>query len=189
MGNCQLCPLGQRALANCMRSTSRADVMVVLSNPSGEDDLAGGFVSDSRVGNMLRQVMEAGGYRDGEYFVTFATRCAAGRDNPPTLKDVDACRVHMIEEIITKKPEVIIALGNDAFKSLCKVSGIKDKRGKSFPLHAEFGYACEVYPTYSLQEIFRIPNFKGVVISDVRRVRDRTTTAQPVEWTYWQTCE
>lgn len=184
---CMSCPLGQRALVNCMRSPSRADVMVVLSNPSGEDDLAGGFVPDSRVGNMLRQVMEAGGYRDGEYFVTFATRCAAGRDNPPTLKDVDACRTHMIDEIREKKPKTIIAFGNDAFKSLCKKSGIKENRGKAFPLHADFDYSCEVNPTYAITDIFRVPNFKSVITSDIRRLRDASSAAQSVPWTYYQT--
>jgi uracil-DNA glycosylase family 4 len=170
---CTKCPLHLNAFTNCMQGVDRGRTLFVLPQPSAYEDLTGELDSSTGVGRLLRSICSDAGFRDEDVSIAFATRCRTASNDTATGKDIDACREHLSAQIKRIKPVAIVALGNEALRALCKSSGIKDKRGSSFPLHMGFDYACEVWPTYSVDEIIRVPTFRSVVTSDLRRVRDR----------------
>lgn len=180
---CAKCSLHTSALTVCVqgRGSMTAPVLVVGQNPGAQEDLAGeAFVGPS--GKLLVAMLTDAGYVDGDYRLTNAVRCATERNSTPMPSSVDACRDHLVAEILDVRPQVIIALGDTALRSLCKIAGLKEKRGKSFPLHPSFGYECEVWPTYHPAFVLRLPQARNTVVADMRRVRDRTKEQTVVDW-------
>lgn len=186
--SCTDCPLHQSALVtNCMSGVGPigAELMLVGQGPGGYEDMHGvPFIGKS--GQYLNEMLRDAGIDREECFVTNATRCRPPlvnrKERAPTPDEITACRRHLIEEIHRVKPAAIIALGDVALRALCKTSGVKAKRGKSFELHPEFGYACPVYVTYHPAAVLHTQPLRATVVSDLRRARDRHRPKDPVDW-------
>ena len=181
--HCTQCALHKEAVTICVsgRGPMSSKVLVVGQNPGGQEDIEGvAFVG--RSGKLLSEMMADAGYADDEYRVTNAVRCLTPKNRAPTTEEIKACHNHLKEEIHLVQPSVIIALGDVALRALCKVSGLSNKRGMAHPLHAEFEYACQVYPTYHPAYVLRSPQSKATVVSDLRTVRCRDTEQEEVAW-------
>jgi uracil-DNA glycosylase family 4 len=166
-----------------MPGVNRGSILIVFSSPSGADDIHGGYDENAKESRLLKSILTDAGLSSEHTSIGYATRCYGRKANS---SDIDACRAHLKSQIEALQPSAIIALGQDALKSLTKLSGVKDKRGGSFPLHAVFGYECLVYPTYGLDEIIRVPTFRKVVTSDFRRVRDKDMPEDFVPFEFFQ---
>lgn len=177
--SCTDCPLHNSAITNCMPGRgAHGGVMLVAQAPGGQEDMKGEALS-GRVGQLLDQMLIDAGYDLAQVFKTNAVRCRPpmidGKDRAPTPDEITACRKHLKAEIDAVQPEVIIALGDVALRALCKKSGVADKRGKEFALHAEFGYDCSVWPTRQPGYVLHAPTARDTIVADLRRVRDRHT--------------
>lgn len=82
------------------------------------------------------------------------------------------------------KPELIIAMGNDALKGLTKKSGIKKYRGQTLPLHESYGFTCNVYPTYSVQDLRSVPTYRRTIVADLRNTQKGESDT--VAYTMWE---
>ncbi|MGB8842305.1 MAG: DNA polymerase, partial [Aliidongia sp.] len=126
------------------------------------------------------------GYQPEDYRLTNAIRCKTPRVNKiqlaPTPFEINTCRVHLKNEIHERKPRLIIALGDTALQSLCKTSGIKAKRGNTLPLHPDFEYECEVWPTYHSAFVQKVQPMRGTVVADLRKIRDSGMEREAIEW-------
>lgn len=167
------CALGEGAVTPCIQGTGpdTAPYLVVGQNPGGREDLIGApFVGPS--GTILRGMLADAGFKEGEYRLTNAVRCRTPRNRPPSPTEISACRPHLIEEIQRVQPKAIIALGDVALRALTRMGGLGGRRGRSVPLHAEFGYTgAEVYPTYHPAFVLRVPVARPTVVSDLTRAR------------------
>jgi DNA polymerase len=173
--------MGACALQTNIGGRGAGKIMLVSMNPGTQESLAGKcFVGPS--GKELDALLAAAGIPEADVRRTNAVRC----EGQPDPAAIEACRHHLRDEILAHKPEVIVALGDVALQSLCKKSGVMTKRGKSFPLHASFGYECEVYVTFHPAYVLRSPHTRDTVIADLRRVRDRNRTPTEVKWNYWK---
>ena len=178
---CTLCPLHKEALTVCVpgKGATPAKIMLVGQNPGVKEDCAGeAFIGPS--GRLLDEMLADAGFDRDECFITNAVKCRTPqepgtyRDRPPNTEEIDACRTHLTQEIHRVKPDVIIAMGDVALRALTRLSGIGNKRGKSFPLHKSFAYDCEVWPTYHPAYILHSKSpgpVKNSVTVDLRRVR------------------
>lgn len=186
--SCQLCPLHESALVtNCMKGEGPdgAEIMLVGQGPGGYEDAAGRpFIGKS--GRYLDAMLADAGIDRAASFVTNATRCRPPlvnkKERAPTPDEINTCRRYLIEEVQRVRPKAIIALGDAALRALCKTSGVKAKRGQSFELHAEFGYACPVFVTYHPAAVMRTQPLRTTVVPDLRRARDRHRPADPIDW-------
>ena len=103
-------------------------------------------------------------------------------DRKPTNAEIEMGRAALKEEIERVKPTAIIALGDSALQSLCKLSGISNKRGQDFPRHGDYGVAVSVHPTYHPAYVLRVPQTRDTVVADFRKVRDRLKPQDEVPW-------
>jgi len=91
---CQRCHLSKTVSTVCLESRGLpGGVLLVLASPSDRDDKAGELME---AGETALVMAEARKHSDG-CRVTWAVRCAAGRD--PAPESVDACRPYLAAEI------------------------------------------------------------------------------------------
>lgn len=151
-----------------MQGRGGGKVLIVCPGPTTADDISGILMSGG-LGISLTSLMADAGFAETEWRVTGAIRCAG----VPTTTEIDACRDYLKEEIHEIQPSVIVAMGDIALRSLCRRSGLVRLRGGSIPLHSEFGYSVDVYPTHSPAYLLVSPKARPSVVTDLRRVRDR----------------
>ena len=181
---CTACPLHEHALSNCLGGIGTGPLLVVGAYPGSREDMDGEpFVGPTS--DLLRDMLADAGFKPSDYALTNAIRCAPRRDVSIEVAHIDACRNHLRDEIHARRPEAIVALGDVALRALTKMSGITAQRGKSFPLHADFGYACEVWPTLHAAYVAREGKHRPTVVADFRRVRDRGLPPDEIAWSAW----
>jgi len=181
LSDCTRCSLHKNSMCVGLTgygSTTTGMTLVVVPGPSTEDDVSNTLMS-GRMGISLQSLMDDAGFAKTEWRVTGAIRCVGA----PSTSEIDACRFHLKEEILRLKPSVIVAMGDVALRSLCRRAGLGVARGTSLPLHNEFGYACDVYPTYSPAFIQVVPKSRPTVVTDLRRVADRLKEDDHVKYT------
>ena len=186
---CVLCPLHKEALTICVpgRGSEQAKIMLVGQAPGAKEDCAGeAFVGKS--GLLLDEMLRDAGFDPNDVYLTNAVKCkppvekGTFGERAPNTEEIDACRTHLTREIHRIKPDVIIALGDVALRSLTRLQGVSGKRGKSYPLHAMFAYDCEVWPTWHPAYVLRVPASRSTVTVDLRRVRDRGLQHETFEY-------
>jgi len=185
--DCRACPLWENAqnVGIGGRGAVHPEFLIVGQNPGSQEDWEGrAFIGPS--GKLLTAMLRDAGYDLKSVRVTNAVRCLTPKNRPPEPKEIEACRQHLIAEIQECKPSVIIALGDIALRALCRTSGMRDKRGKNFPLHESMHYTCSVYPMYHPAYILRYPQARATVVADLRKVRDRTITEETVQWEWYK---
>lgn len=187
--DCKKCPLWEGALHVCIpgRGNPKAKYFVVGQNPGKEEDIAGKPFT-GRSGKLLIGLFQEAGFEGSELFFSNAVRCLTPENRVPETEEINACRGYLANELRMVSPSCIIALGDVSLRSLCKVSGISQRRGTSLELHEDFCLPqLEVWPTYHPIFILRSPNYRQVVIDDLRRVRNSFNAPLKIEWSEWPT--
>lgn len=170
------------------RGADHPDVLIVGEAPGRHEDIAG-EASVGPSGKFLDRCLADAGFRAAELRLSNAVRCRPQEDMTPYPEEVDACRNHLRAEILETQPRLIVALGDVALRSLLKVSGIGTYRGKSYPLHADFGIPnVEVWPTYHPAYAMRPEGLhaRETIVSDLRRIRASATPEEHVAWSKWE---
>ena len=113
---CDLSSTRQRVVVGS--GPSKARFMIVGEAPGANED-QGGEPFIGRSGRLLFQLLEeeVGLTRD-ECFVTNVVKCRPPGNRTPTRDELGACRPWMLEQLDDVAPEVVLALGNTAAKSL-----------------------------------------------------------------------
>ncbi len=183
--DCVACPLHEGALNVCMagRGSRTAPFMIVGGAPTPEDDLAGKVFS-SKGGKLLIELLKEAGFKGQDVYLTNAVRCPETKTHKVDTEEIDACREHLISEIKEVLPTAIIALGDVPLRSLCRSSGVSAKRGTSHELHGDFNFPkLKVWPVYHPAFILKNPNYRNVVVEDLRRVRNSFTAPANIPYT------
>lgn len=96
------------------------------------------------------------------YAFTPAVKCPTVKESEMGAKNLNICRNYLEESVKAYKPKLIIPLGNLAFKSLMKKSGITKYHGSEFKYEE-----IPVVPTYNLSIIFIEPKYLDNIIRDI----------------------
>jgi len=114
--------------------------------------------------------------------LTFAVRCCPPKRSPEA-EEIEACREYLISEVSQVRPRAIIAVGDVSLRALCHTSGVQSKRGLPAVIHEEFGLPeLEVWPIYSPSMVFKTPNYRGVIVEDLRRIRNSFLEPEKIAW-------
>src|SRR5450830_1659227 len=159
---CRRCELWQHATQAVPGSGPQpASIMLLGEQPGDQEDLAGlPFVGPA--GAVLEQAMaEAGLSRDSVYLTNavkhfkWEPRGKRRLHKTPAQREIEACSYWLDQELAEVKPEVIVALGSTALKSVLGTSHVtlKDTLGK--PIAHQGRWVVTVYhPSY----VLRVPD-------------------------------
>jgi len=136
----------------------KARVMLVGEQPGDQEDIAGKpFVGPA--GHLLDRALEAAGLDRNEVYVTNAVkhfkwepRGKRRMHKTPAQREIDACMLWLDEEMAQIKPEVVVALGSTALKSLMKTSKVSLTKMLGEPITIDDRHIIATYhPSYVLR--------------------------------------
>jgi uracil-DNA glycosylase family 4 len=138
-----------------------AKLMVVSDNPGRDDVLVRKALTDGH-GRVLASQMRSAGIDKRDTYVTDCVKCQTPGNRPPTGEEIRACAKFLIDEIRAVNPNVIVAVGDVALRTLTDAtSGIWKNRG--VPLEGALGKKVigTLHPrnTMAQQANFSIPIF------------------------------
>jgi uracil-DNA glycosylase len=156
---CTRCPLYKNATQVVPGEGSpRSRLMMVGEQPGDKEDLEGKpFVGPA--GRVLdRAIIEAGLDR-GKVFVTnavkhfkFEQRGKRRLHKKPNAYEIDRCKWWLEQELRIIKPELVVALGATALRSLTgKPMAIAKLRGRAVPLADGTPLVATIHPSYLLR--------------------------------------
>jgi uracil-DNA glycosylase len=167
--DCQECGLykhGSRMVWG--EGNPEASIMVILDNPGAREDREGNLiVCGTR--QTLQQAAREVGLKTDDLYVTFILK-----RRPVRAYEKDhvrqTCMVHLEQQILQKKPNLILCLGNVAVQSFFQNSevDVKTLRGTWHNVH---GYQTAV--AYHPLAVRRRPNLWSLFLSDWAFVAER----------------
>jgi uracil-DNA glycosylase family 4 len=121
---CVKCSRGEsvdqhRALLAAQKATSRADVLVIVGEPTMEEQSRGqAFVS--AIHRSVERETAKWAAIDGSmsFRLSYAIKCRGSGTPKEVLKSMEACREHVRWDIDTVKPKRIVAIGTYAVRSM-----------------------------------------------------------------------
>ncbi|MHC4132051.1 MAG: uracil-DNA glycosylase [Planctomycetota bacterium] len=147
---CHKCPLGSlRTNAVPGEGSPNAQIMFVGEGPGAEEDAQGRpFVG--RAGKLLDKIIAACGLERGEVWIGNILKCRPPENRDPKSEEIVACLPYLQRQIEIINPEVIVALGAHAARTLLNTNkSIGHMRGQFQEYYAGLGHrAIKLMPTY-----------------------------------------
>jgi len=162
LDECRRCELWQFATqAVPGAGPKKARIMFVGEQPGDQEDLAGQpFVGPA--GKLLDQVCEAAGVDRSTIYVTNAVkhfkwepRGKRRLHKTPVQREIEACHYWLEKELAQVKPDVIVALGATALKSVLRTANVTLKASLGKPMQVDGRWVVTTYhPSY----VLRVPS-------------------------------
>ncbi|MGE0191682.1 MAG: uracil-DNA glycosylase [Planctomycetota bacterium] len=163
---CRLCESRTRTVFGVGAPTAR--LVVVGEAPGAEEDRLGEpFVGPA--GQLLDRMLAAIGLsRDGEdVYICNVLKCRPPGNRDPHVDEIGACRAYLDEQLRLIRPEVVLALGAPAARTLLGTHrGISSLRGRF--LTSPQGW--RVMPTWHPAYLLRQPSAKREAWADLQKV-------------------
>ncbi|MFC1550493.1 uracil-DNA glycosylase [Candidatus Neomarinimicrobiota bacterium] len=169
ISDCQKCLLGENRNKFVFGvGDSNANLLLVGEAPGAEEDRLGEpFVG--RAGKLLDKILTAiGRSRSRDVFICNVLKCRPPGNRDPLPSEVEQCEPYLKHQIYLIKPQLIVALGRVAGKTLLKMDvPLKAMRET---LHDYFGTPLIV--TYHPAALLRNSSFKLNTWEDFKWIRD-----------------
>jgi len=150
VGLCRSCELGSsRTNAVAGEGHPNARIMFVGEAPGADEDAQGKpFVG--RAGKLLDKIIIACGLKRGEVFIGNILKCRPPGNRDPRPEEIISCLPYLQRQIEVIQPEVIVALGAHAAKTLLETNkAIGQLRGRFHEYCGGIGQApIKLMPTY-----------------------------------------
>ena len=148
-----------------------ARLVFVGEAPGFEEDRQGlAFVG--RAGELLTRMIIAMGTSRDEVFICNVLKCRPPSNRDPAADEILACSPYLREQLEAISPEVIIALGAPAAKTLlATTTGIGRLRGRFHDYNIS-GESVPLMPTYHPAYLLRSPGEKGKAWADLQMVME-----------------
>ena len=153
-----------------------AEFLLVLDELPSSSDFEGTYLCRKR-GRLIRECLESAGLQRKSVIITSASGCRAGGENP------------LLASLLASRSfKSVIALGDNALRYLCRKTGVREKRGRAFPFHKSFGLKGDVWSTWGMGDALANPNYKKVIIQDIRKALSQNEKQQEeeIEWERWE---
>ena len=103
----------------------------------------------------------------GNTYFSAAVKCPRVKEADMSPTNMNICRKHVYQTILTLQPKLVFVCGNLAMKMLIKKSGITKKRGTPFSFEHE-GFKCSVVPLYHPYSVLAEPRHRYLFELDIR---------------------
>jgi DNA polymerase len=157
--SCTRCPLYRNATQTVFgEGPADAALMLIGEQPGDQEDLAGRpFVGPA--GKVLDAALEAAGISRAETYITNAVKHFKNEPRgkrrlhkKPDIREIDACRWWLDNELAIVRPAVAVALGATAARALMRKSvAINANRGRLIPLPEAGNGLITTHPSYLLR--------------------------------------
>ena len=112
--------------------SERSRLMFIGEGPGADED-AQGLPFVGRAGQLLTQILTAGGIDRKDVYITNIVKCRPPENRVPTPEEMIVCDHHLQTQIMLIDPALIILLGNTPTRWILKTNeGITKIRGKWF---------------------------------------------------------
>lgn len=151
-----------------------ARLVFVGEGPGFEEDKQGlAFVG--RAGELLTRMIVAMGTTRDDVFICNVVKCRPPNNRTPSADEIIACHPYLVQQLETIRPEVIVALGAPASKTLLNTAeSIGRLRGRFHEYYYSgktgVGDAVPLMPTYHPAYLLRNPDDKGKTWDDLQMV-------------------
>jgi len=159
-----------------------ARVVFVGEAPGFEEDRQGvAFVG--RAGQLLTRMIVAMGLTREQVFICNVLKCRPPNNRDPAADEILACSPYLMRQLKIIRPEVIIALGAPAARTLLQTGdSIGRLRGRFHDFYPDgplSGDPVPLMPTYHPAYLLRSPDMKGRAWSDLQQVMKRLGLQAP----------
>ncbi len=171
---CRKCPLGSlRTNAVPGEGNPNARIMFIGEGPGADEDAQGRpFVG--RAGQLLDKVISAMGLKRSEVFIGNILKCRPPENRDPRADEIINCLPYLQRQIEIINPEIIVALGAHAAKTLLNTTKpIGQLRGQFHEYYAGLGKPpIQLMPTYHTAYLLRnySPENRRKVWEDMKKV-------------------
>jgi len=154
---CRKCELGSlRTNAVPGEGNANARILFVGEAPGADEDAQGRpFVG--RAGKLLDRVIAAMGLKRSDVFIGNILKCRPPENRDPRPEEIISCLPYLQRQIEVINPEVIVALGAHAARTLLNTNkSIGQLRGQFHEYYAGLGRApIKLMPTYHTAYLLR----------------------------------
>jgi DNA polymerase len=153
-----------------------ARLVFVGEAPGFEEDKQGvAFIG--RAGQLLTRIVAAMGLTREQVYICNVLKCRPPGNRDPSADEILACSPYLAEQIEIIQPEVMVALGSLAAKTLLNTAqSIGRLRGRFHEYYPsgiqEMGPSVPVMPTYHPAYLLRNPAEKAKTWQDMQMVMD-----------------
>lgn len=165
------------------QGNAAARLVFVGEGPGYEEDKQGlAFVGPA--GQLLTKMIAAMGLTRDEVYICNVVKCRPPENRTPLADEMLACSPYLHEQLSIIKPEIIVALGAPAAKTLLNTADSVGKlRGRFHEYYPSgitgAGPSIPVMPTYHPAYLLRTPEEKGKVWADLQMVMARLGLKAP----------
>ena len=182
--NCTKCELSATRTQTVFGQGSAAARLVFVGEAPGYEEDRQGLAFVGRAGQLLSKMIVAMGLSREDVFICNVLKCRPPNNRDPSADEILACRGHLAEQLRLIEPEVVVALGAPASKTLLNTAvSIGKLRGRFhdyYPsgVHGE-GPSIPLMPTYHPAYLLRSPSEKGKTWDDLQLVMQLLGLALP----------
>jgi DNA polymerase len=154
---CRICDLGySRTNAVPGEGNPDARIMFIGEAPGGDEDAQGRpFVG--RAGQLLDKIIIACGLKRSDVFIGNILKCRPPENRDPAAEEIISCLPYLQKQIEIINPEIIVALGAHAARTLLNTNkSIGQLRGQFHEYYAGLGRPpIKLMPTYHTAYLLR----------------------------------
>ena len=162
---CKLHRLGRRQIVFGV-GNPQADLMFVGEAPGHDEDVQG-FPFVGRAGQLLTKIIEAIGLNREDVYIANVIKCRPPENRNPEQDEVETCEPFLFRQIDVIKPQVVVALGTFAARTLLRtLDPISRLRGRVYDYRG-----AKLIPTFHPAYLLRNPASKREVWEDMKKVR------------------
>lgn len=179
--HCSLCKTRTQTVFGQGNPSAR---LVFIGEAPGYDEDREGLAFVGRAGQLLTRMINAMGLTRDEIFICNVLKCRPPGNRDPDADEILACSPYLREQLSIIQPEVLVALGAPAAKTLLQTAqSIGKLRGRfhdyRFSDLTPDGPAIPVMPTYHPAYLLRNPAEKRKVWEDLQKVMARLGLEPP----------
>ncbi|MFQ5494767.1 MAG: uracil-DNA glycosylase, partial [Phycisphaerae bacterium] len=182
--SCTRCGLAETRTQTVFGQGSAAARLVFVGEAPGFEEDKQGLAFVGRAGQLLTKMIVAMGLSRDDVFICNVLKCRPPGNRDPLADEILACSPNLRRQIEIIEPEVLVALGAPAAKTLLNTAqSIGKLRGR---FHDYFvsgvtgeGSAIPLMPTYHPAYLLRSPGEKAKTWDDLQMVMQRLGLSPP----------
>lgn len=175
---CTKCSLAESRTQTVFGQGHPAARLVFVGEAPGYEEDKQGLAFVGRAGQLLTRMISAMGLTRDEVFICNVLKCRPPNNRDPLADEILACGPHLRQQLAIIEPEVLVALGAPAAKTLLStVQSIGRLRGRFHEYYlsgvAGEGPCIPLMPTYHPAYLLRNPAEKRKAWDDLQMVMVR----------------